>query len=68
MLRWYNMSARFGFGCYVSSMFARHGCYVDDTSVRYGCYDGCMSVRHGLAKKLGKLECKDFLAASNKIR
>ena len=42
MLRWYNMSAR------------------------YGCYVGCTSARHGLAKKLGKLECKDFLAASTR--
>ena len=32
---------------------------------RYGCYVGCTSARHGLAKKLGKFECKDFLAASN---
>ena len=60
-----NMSARFG--CYVDNMFARHGCYVGNMSARHGCYVGCTSARHGLAKKLGTLEYKDFLVASNKF-
>ena len=46
---------------------SRYGCYVDNMSAHHGCYVGCTSARHGLAKKLEKLECKDFLAASHKF-
>ena len=55
------------YGCYVGCTSARYGCYVDNMSAHHGCYVGCTSARHGLAKKLEKLECKDFLAASHKF-